>query len=155
MVWNRACDPDFQARLPGDRALFDVITLDADINNGGLDHAIDDVGPQSFTTAAAGFRFFGLIDVAEIVERANAIAARVAKDGSVDILDLTDAELAEFQELETRYFETLGSELPSVFETYRTAHPEDFEPLDPEWARAHEARAAEMEAFLRSKGLIP
>jgi hypothetical protein len=112
-------------------------------------------GPQSFAAAAAGFHFFGLIDVAEIVERANAIAARVAKEGRVDILDLTDAELAEFQELETRYFDRLGSELPSIYEAYRVAHPEDFEPLDPEWVRAHDARAAEMEAFLRSRGLIP
>jgi hypothetical protein len=151
LVWNRACDVDFEPRLPGDHALWDVIHLDSDINNGGLDHAIDCVGPPAFVAAAAGFRYFGIEEVAEIVERANAIAERVMKDGVVDILDLTAAELAEIEELETRYFDTLGSELPKTYEAYRTAHPEDFEALDQEWVRAHDARAAELEASWRTQ----
>jgi hypothetical protein len=65
LIWNRVCDPAFSPRLRGDRALFDVIRFDAEINSSGIDFAIDGDGYGVAGAAAAGLRLFGAAKLAE------------------------------------------------------------------------------------------
>lgn len=156
LIWNRACDPSFKPRLPGDRALFDVIRFDSEVNSGGLDFAIDGDGHGAARAAAAGLRLFGAANLADFLDRVRVLTSRVIDaKGAVDILDLTDEEREELAALGARYGELLtGETLTRIYEAYLSAHPEAFESLDEEWVRSFYAQAEQMEKRLRSDGLI-
>jgi Domain of unknown function (DUF4375) len=154
LIWNRACDPAFKPRLPGDRALFDVIRFDSEVNSGGLDFAIDGDGYCAAGAAAAGLRLFGAANLADFLDGVRVLTSRVVDTkGAVDILDLTDEEHEELAALGARYGE-LSETLKRIYETYLSAHPEDFESLDEDWVRSFYVEAEQMEKRLRSDGLI-
>jgi hypothetical protein len=101
--------------------------------NGGLDYAMDvDDGYQAAAAAAAGFRVLRAANAAEVLERARAVVARVVSESdTIDIADLTDAEVDELTALWERYCELMPEDeaLVRIFETYLSEHPEAFDPL--------------------------
>lgn len=91
-----------------------------------------EAGFGSAARAAEGFRVLGSLELAEVIARAEAIAARVADEvGEVDILDLAREELDEIQALDQRDADLLPSDdaLDQIFRAYLAKHPDDFEPV--------------------------
>src|SRR5262245_65467162 len=73
IIWNRAAlAAGGPAPGPGDTALSAALRLHNMIMNGGLDHALDVLTAEDFASAADGFRYLQLSDVAELVEQAQA-----------------------------------------------------------------------------------
>ena len=71
IIWNRAAMAGGgPAPAPGDTALSAALRLHNMIMSGGLDHALDVLTPADFASAASGFRYLQLTDVAELVEQA-------------------------------------------------------------------------------------
>lgn len=71
IIWNRAAMAGGgPAPGPGDAALAEALRLHNMIMSGGLDHALDVLTPEDFASAASGFRYLQLSDVAELVEQA-------------------------------------------------------------------------------------
>lgn len=130
-IWNRACDTEWNPVRPGDRALQDVLAFHGLIRQGGLDFALE-TGFERAVRAGEGFLVLGSSELAEVVARAHAVAARVAaKVGEFDVLDATREELGEIRALDQRYFDLLPSDetLDGLFREYLAAHPDDFEQL--------------------------
>jgi hypothetical protein len=132
-TWNRACSPMFAPTLPGDRALRDVIAFDGEISNGGLDFAIDEEGYREADAAAEGLRLLSAHDLAEILEQARRVVARIVDDdGLADIVDLTDAEEAQLAALEAKYYALTEREedaLTGRFRRFFAENPTAFESL--------------------------
>src|SRR6185295_1996960 len=71
IIWNRAAlAGGGPAPRAGDEALSAALRLHNMIMSGGLDHALDVLTPEDFASAASGFRYLQLSDVAELVELA-------------------------------------------------------------------------------------
>jgi hypothetical protein len=155
LIWNRACDAEVDRRGPGDQALFDLLEFHGEVMSGGLDSAFDVRTAREASAAAAGLRFLALPGLAEVLDEGRSVTARVADGaGKVDIVDLTEDEEEALLALQQRYWDLLpdgDSTLVRAFEAHLTAHPEDYEPLDPEWVGRHKARAAELEASWRTQ----
>jgi hypothetical protein len=70
IIWNRAAMAGGgPAPGPGDTALAAVLRLHNMIMSGGLDHALDVLAPDDFASAADGFRYLQLSNVAELVNQ--------------------------------------------------------------------------------------
>lgn len=110
IVWNRACDYDFQPTRVGDRLLKAAIQFDGLANNGGLGHAIDVADPAEVQEALEGLRRFGLGDAAQVVEAA---------------LALDDEEAQEMMSAE---YHSAADSFDAVFERYYVTHTEEFDP---------------------------
>jgi hypothetical protein len=125
-VWNRACDTfDIRPGMPpGDAALAALLLCEGMAMNGGLVHAVEGLEADQFSRAVAGYRFFGLHEVADLAED---VARQLAA------MDPDDREAAERLELETndRFYELMGSEEPLVgaFRAHLRAHPEAYAPV--------------------------
>jgi hypothetical protein len=52
----------------GDKALASLLLLHSMVMNGGIDHAVEVLSPLEFSAALLGFRYFGLVQVAELLE---------------------------------------------------------------------------------------
>jgi hypothetical protein len=112
LVWNRACDYDFQPERPGDRALKAAIQFDGLTCNGGLGHALDVRTDEEVREAVASFRYFGLMNAAQLVEG----AARLADEGEREAL--TDS-----------YYELTQQALPEAFERHYAERPSEYDPV--------------------------
>lgn len=72
-VWNRAALEAGGANpLEGDEALAALLTVHGLVMNGGVDHAIEVLAPSEVASGIAGFRYFGLVEVAAVLEIASA-----------------------------------------------------------------------------------
>ena len=80
VVWNRACDCDFEPRRRGDRALKAAILLDGLTSNGGLDLAFEGMSEDERQQAIVALRYFGLADAARLVEEAFAMTDEEARE---------------------------------------------------------------------------
>lgn len=85
-VWNRACDaladglpPD--ARV-GDVMLLHAIAFDGWVHNGGLLNRVEVEDEESLDPALEALRWFGLVDVAELVEQVRDRWRRLAAEGA-------------------------------------------------------------------------
>jgi hypothetical protein len=112
IVWNRACDHDFQPTRTGDRLLKAVIQFDGLAQNGGVGHAIEVAESPDVEDALLGFRQLGLADAAHVVEAA---------------LALDDEEAQEA--MSSEYWNSVDG-LNAAFERYYANHSEEFGPPD-------------------------
>ncbi|MET0522412.1 MAG: hypothetical protein ABW156_10645 [Jiangellaceae bacterium] len=117
-VWNRACDGDGTG--VGDRHLSALLLVDGMVQNGGPNHAADSCEPAELAAAAAGARYFGLADLAALIEELPSAASD---------LDDEDAE----DRMSDKYYSLMpdGDRLDSAFEARYAATPDDFEPALP------------------------
>ena len=68
-VWNRAAmDDGGEEPRAGDRALADLLYAHGMVMNGGVHHALEVLTPDELKAAIAGFRYFSLGAVADLLE---------------------------------------------------------------------------------------
>src|SRR3546814_13999228 len=78
-IWNRAAlEVGGTNPREGDKALASLLLLHGMAMNGGIDHAVEVLTPLEFSAALAGFRYFGLVRIAELLERSE--ERRVGKE---------------------------------------------------------------------------
>jgi hypothetical protein len=114
IIWNRsAMAGGGHAPGPGDTALAAALRLHNMIMSGGLDYALDVLTPEDFASAASGFRYLQLSDVAELVEQAQGAPGD-------DLLE----------ELDTRYSTLIPQDQVIVdqFQALLQQRPDDFAP---------------------------
>jgi hypothetical protein len=114
IIWNRAAmDGGGPAPGPGDTALSAVLRLHNMIMSGGLDHALDVPTPEDFASAAAGFRYLQLSNVADLFEQAQGAPGD-------DLLE----------ELDARYNALIPRDqvIGDQFEALLQQRPDDFAP---------------------------
>jgi hypothetical protein len=114
IIWNRtAMAGGGPAPGPGDTALSAVLRLHNMIMSGGLDHALDVLTPEDFASAAGGFRYLQLSDIAELVEQAQGAPSD---------------DLAE--ELDARYSALIPQDqvIGDRFQAILQQRPDDFAP---------------------------
>jgi hypothetical protein len=116
MIWNRACGDEPLRFLPGDRALADLLRAHGLAMNGGVLHAVECLTAAELTDAEAGYRFYGLAEVAALLSRARELF--VVGD------DLEDYE----QQLDLQYEALIPSDssLVECFEKRLQTSPTDF-----------------------------
>jgi hypothetical protein len=121
MIWNRACGEDPLRTLPGDRALANLLYAHGLAENGGVLHAVEFMTANELSDAAAGYRYYGLDDVASLLYRARAIFEIGDKLGSHE------------QQLDGEYARMIPSDSSLVkrFEERLRSSPSDFAPLRP------------------------
>ncbi|GAA1654215.1 DUF4184 family protein [Actinoplanes couchii] len=116
-IWNRACVAEGTG--VGDRHLAALILVDGMVQNGGPNHAADSCEPDQLAEAAAAARYFGLDDVAAVIERLPEAASDLDDDDAED--RLSDA-----------WYEVLpdNERLDAALAARHAAAPEDFQPVD-------------------------
>jgi len=68
LVWNRAALNSGGAKpREGDRALADALKVHSLVMNGGVHHAVEVIGVAGVHAAVAGFEYFGLVAVGEVL----------------------------------------------------------------------------------------
>lgn len=115
VIWNRAAMAGGgPAPRRGDTALSAALRLHNLVMSGGLDHALDVLTPEDFASAADGFRYLRLSEVAELVEQAHDAA------GDDDLLE----------ELDARYSALIPRDqvIGDQFEDLLQQRPNDFAP---------------------------
>ena len=115
-VWNRACDS--AGTGVGDRHLSALLLVDGMVQNGGPNHAADSCEPAELAAAAAAARYFGLEDVARLVEELPAAAGDHADEDAEDRLSEAYHRLLPDSE-----------RLDAALAARYVAAPEDFEPV--------------------------
>ena len=117
VVWDRACvgDPN-RFELPGDRALASMLRMHGLIMNGGLHHALDVLTDEELAAALAGFKYFEIEAVLEIIEKV-----------------LADPSLREWSDINERtvnelYFSVSADDelLVEAFDKRYAISPDDF-----------------------------
>ena len=114
IIWNRAAlAGGGPAPRAGDEALSAALRLHNMIMSGGLDHALDVLTPEDFASAASGFRYLQLSDVAELVE--------LAQGGPTDDL---------LEQLDARYSALIPRDqvISDQFKALLQQRPDDFAP---------------------------
>jgi hypothetical protein len=122
-IWNRAAiERGGSSPRTGDVALAALLRLHSQAMSSGLLHAVTDgLSPEEIEAALAGYRYFGLDDVAQIVESV-ASQAQIASDDELDTLE---------GEADFRYGEAVPQDafLVGAFEARATQTPEEFAPI--------------------------
>ena len=114
-IWNRAAmEAGGSAPAKGDAALAALLLIHGMAMNGGLDHALEALSKEEFTKGIEEDRFFGLSNVASILEK-----MRNAKEFEYDSLD-KEYGLAVPND----------STLVRAFERKLLSSPEAFSPLE-------------------------
>lgn len=120
-VWNRACDAMAAGEVPahdGDRALVAAIALDGAVQSGGLVSAVE----QDLAGAGVeAYRWFGLDDLATLVERA---ADRVQGASG----DTSALEQVELEDDPAYYAADTGQRLMDALAVRLREAPEAFAP---------------------------
>jgi hypothetical protein len=115
IIWNRAAMAGGgPAPGPGDTALAAVLRLHNMIMSGGLDHALDILTPRDFASAASGFRYLQLSNVAELLEQAQGAP-------SDDLLEDLDARYSTLIPQD----QVIADQLQALLQQ----HPDDFAPV--------------------------
>jgi hypothetical protein len=119
MIWNRACGENPLRGLPGDRALADLLHAHGLAMNGGLFHAVECLTAEELSDSEAGYRFFGLDDVATLLSRARVI------------FEVGDDLESHEQKLDGEYAHIIPSDSSLVdrLEERLKSSPSDFAPL--------------------------
>ena len=73
MIWIRACGEDPLRVLPGDRALADLLHAHGLAMNGGVLQAVECMTAKEQSDAEAGYKYYGLDTVEQLLSRARRI----------------------------------------------------------------------------------
>jgi hypothetical protein len=122
IIWNRAAlAGGGPAPRAGDEALSAALRLHNMIMSGGLDHALDVLTPEDFASAASGFRYLQLSDVAELVE----LAQGAPTDDLLEQLDARYSALIPRDQVISDQFKALLQQRPDDFApaSRRTTRP--------------------------------
>jgi len=112
-IWNRAAMAGGgPTPRRGDTALSAALRLHNLVMSGGLDHALDVLTPEDFASAAAGFRYLRLSEVAELVEQAHDAAS---DDDLLEELDARYSALIPRDQVIGDQFEALLHQRPNDF----------------------------------------
>jgi len=119
LIWNRACEGSTVTLSPGDRALEAMLGFHGAAMNGGVLDALEHFGSDGLEDAEAGYRYFGLEDIADLLNEAKSIS----KTG--DDLDLWEVEL------DRRYGAIIPNDatLAARFEMIFHRSPSEFAPI--------------------------
>jgi hypothetical protein len=121
-IWNRALDYDSEdPRAEGDRALYDLLMLHNVAQNGGLLHGIQVLEPSELTAAVAGYRWFGLDALADVIESVAAEASQIDFDSP----SMLPAQEGLEERADSAYFGEQGSDLIDAAFTARLAERPD------------------------------
>jgi len=115
-IWNRASlRSGGPSPGPADIALSALIRLHSITSNGGLGHAVAFLSSDDFHAAIAGFQYFGLDEVASLLEAAK----------------LCGSDESALELLGARYHDLVPSDaiLSSALETIYRASPSAFAPF--------------------------
>lgn len=126
-VWNRACGrSDCDNPGAGDSALAALITFHSLAMNSGVLHALETCSEVRVKAAADGYRFFGLAELANVIEAALAEVQEVQRRGD----DLEELEQLE-QVLEDRYAARVPDDqiLVDAFGRVFKLRRSDFQPI--------------------------
>lgn len=117
-VWDRACYG--RGGGIGDRHLSALLLVDGMVQNGGANHAADSCEPAELAAAADGARYFGLNDLATLIDE---LPTAASDSGS-------GSEEAE-ERLSAAYYELMpdSSRLDAAFERRFADAPDDFDPV--------------------------
>jgi hypothetical protein len=122
LVWNRAAlESGGSNPGPGDRALADLLLAHGLVMNGGVLHAIEALTEEELKAAAAGYRYFGLHEVAQMLSE----TAWPPQDVELEV-----AENLE-EETDRRYWQLVPSDslLAETFESHYSENPGAFAPV--------------------------
>jgi hypothetical protein len=119
MIWNRACGENSLRGLPGDRALADLLYAHGLAMNGGVLHAVECMTAEELSDAEAGYRYYGLNDVATLLSHAR------------EIFEAADNLGSHEQELNSLYARMIPSDSSLVerFEKRLKSSRSEFAPL--------------------------
>ena len=120
LVWNRAAMEDGgEAPASGDVALASLLYAHGMVMNGGVLHAVELLSAEEFSDAQEGFRFFGLVEVANLFSQ-----AKILFDAG-EYLDEHESLL------DNEYLKHVpdDSSLGTRFEAHFTSSPSDFSPV--------------------------
>lgn len=125
-VWNRAAmEGGGPEARDGDRALAALLSIHSLAMNGGLLHSVESHDEEAIERAIEGFRYFGLVEAAEVVGWVEQQVATTDLDGHPDAADELEGEA------DRRYGEAVptDSTLDSRFKEVFADRPEVFAPL--------------------------
>lgn len=112
-VWNRACHRSGgPAPGPGDIALAALIRLHNVKLIGGLRHAVAFLSTEEFYAGITGFRYFGLDEIASVLEAAKLCGSDVS---ALELLELRYNELVPNDDVLTAAFEATYKDSPNAF----------------------------------------
>lgn len=115
-IWDRACAG--AGAGVGDRHLSALLLVDGMVQNGGPNHAADGCEPAQLAAAAAAARYFGLDDLADVIEELPAAASGYVEE------DVEDRLTRAYHDV----FQDYGP-LSAALAARCAATPEDFEPV--------------------------
>jgi hypothetical protein len=107
-VWNRACHRTGDNLHEGDRALGASLIVHGYLVNGGVAHAALDISAGELAAGIAGYIFFGLDELASIIQRFVAAADDARGDG------------------DARYFRVAGPAIREHFNAIFASRPYEF-----------------------------
>ena len=117
-IWNRAASDSRGMQARGDRALSALLHAHGLVMNGGVLNAVEMLSDQQFDAAVAGYRFFGIEGVGDLLTHAKA-----------DLQSADDVGSKE-QSFAVEYSRYVPSDsfLFAAFERRVLAQPTDFAP---------------------------
>jgi len=112
-VWNRACfRSGGPAPGPADVALTSLIRLHGITINGGLGHAVAFLSTQDFHAGIEGYRYFGLDEVASVLEAAKLCGS---DESTLDLLEARYNDLVPSDDILATALETVYMASPNAF----------------------------------------
>jgi len=116
-IWKRAARNGGSSPRKGDTALASLLRVHGMIKSGGIERALDSLPQQQYKAGVNGFRYFGLLGAAIVLEQAR--LKRISKNIDIEQLNenyngLVPGDDALFRALEIKLL----------------ASPEDFCPLE-------------------------
>lgn len=115
-IWNRAAtEAGGSEPREGDTALAALLYLHGMVMNGGIDHAVEVLSPEEYTSALNGYRYFGFEQVAKVLESASVVTTE-----------------SQIEHLNKQYGEAVpnDSALMNAFQVKLQASPEAFTPVE-------------------------
>jgi hypothetical protein len=119
VIWNRACYGGGENPREGDAALAALLRFHGAAMNGGVFHGVEFLNSAQFRAAQAGYRYFGLAEIAALMTEAR------------DLID-SGEDIGEFERsFGQRYAAALpnDSALVKRFEDRYADDPHDFDPV--------------------------
>jgi hypothetical protein len=119
-IWNRAAlDSGGKKPAKGDKMLAALLYAHGEVMNGGVLNAVEILDDTELAAAMAGYRFFSLTSIAELLSRANNLSR-------------TDTDLGRHEaSLDAVYMRHIPSDssVCQLFEQHLADKPSDFAPV--------------------------